>query len=49
MKDFCDFVEKEFGIRLGYIQTRWLGLLPAVERALKLSLPLKLYFQSQDK
>jgi hypothetical protein len=33
---------------LGYAQTRWLALLPATERVLKLFLPLKSHFQSQD-
>jgi hypothetical protein len=48
LKEFCDFVEREFEIRLGYAQTRWLALLPATERVFKLFLPLKSYFQSQD-
>jgi hypothetical protein len=42
-------VETEFEMMLGYAQTRWLALLPAVESFLKLFLPLKSYFQSQDK
>jgi hypothetical protein len=34
---------------LGYVQMRWLALLPTIGRVLKLFLPLKSYFQSQDK
>jgi hypothetical protein len=34
---------------LGYAQTRWLTLVPAIGRVLKLVLSLKSYFQSQDK
>jgi hypothetical protein len=49
MKEFCDFVEKEFGMRLAYVQTRLLALLSAIERVLELFLPLRSYFQSQDK
>jgi hypothetical protein len=36
-------------MRLGYPQTGWLALLPAIERVLKFFLPLKSYFQSQNK
>jgi hypothetical protein len=42
-------VEREFEMMLGYEQTRWLVLLLAIEMVLKLFLPLKLYFQSQEK
>jgi hypothetical protein len=49
VKEFCDFVEKEFEMMLGYAQMRWLALLPAFERVLKWFLLLKSYFQFQDK
>jgi hypothetical protein len=49
LKEFCDFVETEFEIMLGYAQRRWLALLLTIERVVKLFLPLKSYFQSQDK
>jgi hypothetical protein len=48
LKEFCDFVETEFEMMLGYAQMRWLALLPAVERVLKLFWPLKSHFQSQS-
>lgn len=49
LKEFCDFVETEFEMMLGYARTKWLAPLPAIERVLKLFLSQKLYFQSQDK
>jgi hypothetical protein len=48
LMEFCDFVERKFQMMLGYTQMRWLALLPPIERVLKLFLPLKSYFQSQD-
>ncbi|GLV61240.1 hypothetical protein CBL_21069, partial [Carabus blaptoides fortunei] len=39
----------DFSMILGYSQTRWLALLPAIERVLQMFLPLKAYFQSQEK
>ena len=47
LKEFCDFVEIEYKQLLGYSKTRWLALMPAVERILKLFLGLRSYFQSQ--
>lgn len=49
LKEFCQFVDTDFQMILGYAQTRWLALLPAVERVLYMFLPLKSYFQSQDR
>jgi hypothetical protein len=49
LQEFCNFVETEFEMMLGYVQMRWLALLPAIERVLKLFLPLKSHFHSQDK
>ena len=49
LKNFCGFLESDFSMILGYSQTRWLALLPAIERVLQMFLPLKAYFQSQEK
>lgn len=49
LKEFCETVEVEYQKILGYSKTRWLALLPAVERILKIYDPLKSYFLSQDK
>ena len=49
LKNFCGFLESDFSIILGYSQTRWLALLPAIERVLQMFFPLKAYFQSQEK
>ena len=48
-KKFCDFLESDYSMILGYSQTRWLALVPAIERVLQMFLPLKAYFQSQEK
>ena len=49
LKEFCETAEVEYQKILGYSKTRWLALLPAVERILKIYDPLKSYFLSQDK
>ena len=49
LNEFCETAEVEYQKILGYSKTRWLALLPAVERILKLYDPLKSYFLSQDK
>lgn len=49
LKDFCEAAEVEYQKLLGYSKTRWLALLPAVERILKIFDPLRSYFLSQDK
>jgi hypothetical protein len=35
LKEFCGFIETEFGMILGYAQTRWLSLLLALEKVKK--------------
>lgn len=49
LKEFCDFLDIEYRRTLGYSSTRWLALLPAIERMLQLFEPLKSYFLSCDK
>jgi len=49
LKDFCMFVEIEYKAIIGYSKTRWLSLMPSVERILKLFLVIKSYFLSLDK
>lgn len=49
LKVFCAENEIEYKKLLGYSKTRWLALLPAVERVLKLYSPLKSYFLSLEK
>lgn len=48
LKEFCSFVDIEYKKVLGYSKTRWLSLMPAVDRVLKLFPALKSYFLSQD-
>lgn len=43
-KEICDNIDVQYHKLLGYNKTRWLTLLPALERILKLFHPLKLYF-----
>jgi hypothetical protein len=43
-KDFCDFARQEYKQILGYANVRWLSLLPALERILKIYPPLKSFF-----
>uniref|UniRef100_H3B0Z5 DUF4371 domain-containing protein n=1 Tax=Latimeria chalumnae TaxID=7897 RepID=H3B0Z5_LATCH len=45
-KEFCDFVEVEKCNLLRHVVTRWLSLLPAINRLLKYWKPLTSYFQS---
>lgn len=49
LKEFCEFVDIEHKNLLGYSNTRWLALLPAIERQLKLYPALKSYFMSIEK
>lgn len=46
LQEFCDFVDVQYRKLLGYSKTRWLALLPAVERILQLYEALKSYFMS---
>lgn len=48
LKEFCEEADVEYMKLLGYSKTRWLALMPAVERVLKLFSPLKSYFLSID-
>lgn len=49
LKDFCDATHTEYQKMLGYSKTRWLALMPALERVIKMFQPLKNYFLSIDK
>lgn len=49
LKEMCDFVECEYQKLLGYSNTRWLALLPAIERLIKMFQPVKSYFLSQER
>jgi len=46
LKEFCEFVNLEYRKLLGYSKTRWLALLPAVDRILLMFPALKSYFLS---
>lgn len=47
LKEFC--TETEYHQMLGYSKTRWLALMPALERVIKMYQPLKSYFLSIEK
>lgn len=49
LKSFCEFVQVEYKKLLGHCKTRWLSLLPAIERVLDVFPALKSYFLSLDK
>lgn len=49
LKEFCDSSDTEYQKLLGYSKTRWLALMPALGRILKMFQPLKSYFLSIDK
>jgi hypothetical protein len=44
LKEFCNEANTEYKKLLGYSKTRWLALMPALERVLKMFQPLKNYF-----
>lgn len=48
LKDLCEFIDVEYRNLLSYSNTRWLRLLPALERVIQMMLPLKQYFSSQS-
>lgn len=48
LKTFCEFVGVEYKKILSYSNTRWLRLLPALERVLQMIKPLKAYFGSLE-
>ena len=49
LKEFCEFCEVEYLRVKGYSSTRWLALLPAIERLLVMFEPLKSFFLSCEK
>ncbi|KAL4111774.1 hypothetical protein QTP88_015663 [Uroleucon formosanum] len=49
LKEFCNAANTEYKQLLGYSKTRWLALMPALERVLKIFQPLKNYFLNIDK
>lgn len=49
LKEFCEFCDVEYHKINGYTSTRWLALLPAIERLLALFEPLKSFFLSCEK
>ncbi|KAJ4929630.1 hypothetical protein JOQ06_018653, partial [Pogonophryne albipinna] len=48
LKEFCEFVEVEECNLLRHVVTRWLSLLPSIDRILKCWRPLTSYFQSLE-
>lgn len=48
LKSFCDFVNCEYKKILSFSKTRFLNMMPAIERILQMYEPLKFYFQSID-
>lgn len=48
LKEFCEFADVEFKRLLSHGSTRFLSLMPALERILTQFLPLKLYFTSNE-
>ena len=49
LKEFCEFVQVEYQQLLGYSSTRWLAMLPAVQRIIDIYPALKSFFLSQDR
>ncbi|CAK1594251.1 unnamed protein product [Parnassius mnemosyne] len=49
LKDFCEQAALEYNNILSHSRSRWLSLLPAIERILKLWLPLKEFFAKEAK
>ncbi|KAL4121704.1 hypothetical protein QTP88_014165 [Uroleucon formosanum] len=49
LKEFCSFVDINHQNLLSHSRTRWLSLMPAVERILKLWTPLKHFFDTEEK
>ncbi|CAH1971283.1 unnamed protein product [Acanthoscelides obtectus] len=48
LKQFCDFVDVEYKKMLSFSKTRFLSLMPAIERIVQMFEPLKAYFLSID-
>ena len=49
LKEFCEFVGVQYASVLSHSKTRWLSLMGAVERILKLFKALKSFFASEEK
>lgn len=49
LKEFCEMVDVEYGTILAHSKTRWLSLMPAIERILKLFDALKDFFLNEKK
>lgn len=49
LKDFCDYADIAYGNILSHSRSRWLSLLPAIERLLRLWEPLKEFFAAEEK
>lgn len=49
LKEFCEFTSTQYKEILRHVPTRWLSLLPAIQRILECWPPLKSYFVSQGK
>lgn len=49
LKEFCSYVDIHYQTLLSHSRTRWLSLMPAIERILKLWIPLKNYFDSEER
>jgi len=49
LRTFCNFVEVEYKAVLGSVKTRWLSLLPALERSIEMFDGHKSYFLLQEK
>ena len=48
LRDFCNFLDMEYRELLRHVPTRWLCLLPAIDRLLSCWPALKSYFISQE-
>lgn len=48
-KELCVFINTEYKQILDYSKTRWLGLMPAIDRILQMYPGLKSYFLNQVK
>lgn len=49
LKSFCEFVGQDYHNIFGLSNVRWMSMFPALERVLKMYVPLKSFFLSEDK